>query len=197
MQKQKPEHFCCLHGLPLWLVLCQRAQGVYVAPKGAPDWGWVGMGAEMCCEEIPEASSSCESSAEMLLKSNAALKAQTPLPFLCQDGQSSSQARSTQHPRWDLNQLLEAICDFQEWGWAWSMACGAGDTYGNSTCPAAILFVLPAFFCWRARKDWCAVVEMQQRHLLLWFHPQYCSAAPQVSNILNRLLSVQRHLNRF
>lgn len=57
---------------------------------------------------------SCESSAEMLLKSNLALKAQSPLPFLCQDDQLSIQAGNPQHPRWDLNQPLEAVWDFQE-----------------------------------------------------------------------------------
>lgn len=56
--------------------------------------GLGGDGGEMCCEEI-QGHPSGESSAELLLKSNTALKAQSPLSFLCQDGQSSSQTRYT------------------------------------------------------------------------------------------------------
>lgn len=74
-----------------------------VSQLGA-EWGW-GL---KCAVRRSQGHPPCQSSAEMLLKSNVALKAQSPLSFLCQDGQSGSQARSTQHPRWDLNGFKSA-----------------------------------------------------------------------------------------
>lgn len=161
---------------------------------GSTAWGWVGMGVKCAVRRsrgIHQVSPllNCSSNQIQLWKHKV-------LSHFYAKMVSPAARPGTQHPRGDLNQLLEAIWDLQEWGWAWNMACGAGDTW-KLNVPSCHSLLLSAFFSWWARKNWCAVVEMQQRHLLLWFHSQCCSATAQLSIILNGLLSVQRHLNRF
>lgn len=138
--KTKTQSLYVMLPVALWLAWCRRAQGAQRLPArpGNPVLGLSESRRLKCSMRSYHGHPSCDTAAEILLKSDVALNSQSPLPTQCQASQPSSQTYSPHHLRqggWN-----EAVWNCGEWGWTWSTVCGAGDTCGNPKCLAAILY---------------------------------------------------------
>lgn len=93
----KPNPKASMLPVALWLAWYWRAQGAQrlPGPPGNPVLGLNGNRGLKCSVRSYHGHPSCDTAAEILLKSNVALNSQSPLPSQCQASQPSSQACSS------------------------------------------------------------------------------------------------------